>query len=119
MAFNQAYGTLPGTEHEMSFNQAYCTLPGTEHEMSYNQAYNTTTSFMVQNKEALDPGHAYETMDSLKQMGPPPPYTKVVEAENERTSGIYEPIPGIENPVYDNWRSKQERVLTMTITMVV
>lgn len=114
MAFNQAYGTLPGIEHEMSFNQAYSTT----HDMSYNQAHNTTTSFMVQNKEALDAGHAYETMDSLKQMGPPPPYTKVVEAENERTSGIYEPIPG-ENPLYDNWRSKQERVLTMTITMVV
>ena len=114
MAFNQAYGTLPGTEQEMSYNQAYATT----HDMSYNQAHNTTTSFMVQNKEALDPNHTYETMDSLKQMGPPPPYTKVVEAENERSSGIYEPIPG-ENPVYENWRSKQERVLTMTITMAV
>ena len=97
VAFNEAYGTMPGTDHEMSYNQAYSTA----HEVSYNQAYNTTTSFMVQNKDALGPGHEYETMEGLKKMGPPPPYTQVVEGENQRSSGIYETIP-VDNPLYDN-----------------
>ena len=102
------YTTIPGTAHEMSYNQAY----GTAHEMSYNQAYNTTTSFMVQNKDALGPGHDYETMDGPRKMDLPPPYTQVVEGENQRSSGIYETIPGpVDNPLYDNWlSSEQEQV---------
>ena len=96
---------MPGTAHEMSYNQAY----GTAHEMSYNQAYNTTTSFMVQNKDTLDPDREYETMDGARKMDPPPPYTQVVEGENQRSSGIYETIP-VDNPLYDNWWSKQEQV---------
>ena len=99
MVYNQAYGTLPGINHEMSYNQAYSTA----HEMSHNQAYNTTTSFMVQNKDALGPGHDYETMDGLQKMDPPPPYTQVVEGVNQRSSGIYETIPGpVDKPLYDN-----------------
>ena len=94
-----------GTAHEMSYNQAY----GTAHEMSYNQAYNTTTSFMVQNKDTLGPDREYETMDGARKMDPPPPYTQVVEGENQRSSGIYETIP-VDNPLYDNWWSEQERV---------
>ena len=99
MAFNQAYGTLQGTDREMSYNIAY----GTAHNMSCNQAYNTTTSFALENKDVLDSSHGYdyESMDALHKMGPPPPYTMMVEGENPRSSGIYETIPG-ENPFHDN-----------------
>ena len=86
MAFNQPNGTLQGTDREMSYNIAY----GTAHNMSYNQAYNTTISFAPENEDVLDSSHGYdyESLDALQRMGPPPPYTMMVEGENPRSSEI-------------------------------
>ena len=97
MAFNQAYGTLQDTECEMSYNQAY----GTAHNMSYNEAHNTTTSFIMRNRDALDSSHRNETVEGIQRMGLPPPNTVVSEDEDQRSSEVYETIPG-ENPLYDN-----------------
>ena len=79
----------------MAYNEAYDTIRGTAHEMSVLG----TSSFTIANQNALsgtlqkDYPHGYETMDSIRNRDPPPPYTQVVRPDDQASSGIYETIP--------------------------
>jgi len=75
--------------------------------MAYNQAYGAanemnvlgTSSFMIASENTLtntsqkDIPHRYETLDSIRNRDPPPPYTQAIQPEDQASSGIYETIP--------------------------
>ena len=79
MAYNEAYGTIRGTAHEMS-------VLGTSSFVIANE--NTSTNTLQK-----DDPHGYESLDDIQNRDTPPPYTQAVQPEDRASSVIYEPIP--------------------------
>jgi len=79
IAYNEAYGTIRGTAHEMS-------VLGTSPFVIANE--NTSTNTLQK-----DIPHGYETLESKRNRNLPPPHTQAVQPEDQASSGIYETIP--------------------------